>query len=122
MIAEKTFVFRDNASEGSSVFSSPHLFEAALREKLPAGFETPPLRFDIARVSYRPDSHLSKNYLYDPETEEIVDVSRDPLLRHTPKSARICRVFGRDKTTGVSEIVAAFNKLTAGAADELTNV
>lgn len=122
MIAEKTFVFRDNASEGSSVFSSPHLFEAALREKLPAGFETPPLRFDIARVSYRPDSPLSKNYLYDPETEEIVDVSRDPLLRHTPKSARICRVFGRDKTTGVSEIVAAFNKLTAGAADELTNV
>lgn len=121
LIAEKTFVFKEGESEGSSVFSSPRLFEAAIREKLPEALQETPLRFDVARASYRPESSSSRNYLYLPETDEVVPLLQDPMLRQTPKSMRICRVYGQSRR-GRDEIVAAFNELATDAIDDLTNV
>lgn len=121
MIAEKTFLFKDGDSERSSVFSSTRLFEAALREKLPTALQTMPLRFDVARASYRPESVASKNYLYQPETNAVVPLLQDPILRESPKSIRVCRVYGQSQE-GRDEIVAAFNNLVEGNIDEVTNI
>ena len=102
-------------------FSSPKLFEAALRDRLPPTLQETPLRFDVARVSYRPESAATKNYLYQPETNAVVPLLQDPILRQSPKSIRVCRVYGRSRE-GVNEIVAAFNALVDRNIDELTNV
>ena len=121
LLAEKTFVFKEGDSEEASVFSSSRLFEAAIREKLPREYESLPLRFDVARASYRPESVASKNFMYQPETDEVVPILQDPLLGQSPKSMRICRVYGQSDK-GREEIVVAFNKIATGAVDELTNV
>ena len=121
LLAEKTFLFKDGESEEASVFSSSRLFEAALRDRLPKALQEIQLRFDSARVSYRPEASASKNYLYQPETSEVVPLPQDPILRQSPKSVRICRVYGRTRE-GIDEIVAAFNALVDGNIDELTNV
>lgn len=121
LLAEKTFVFHEGQSEEVSVFSSARLFEAALREKLPPELQDLELRFDVARASYRPDAAASRNYLYQPETDEVVPILLDPILRQTPKSLRVCRVYAQSPDAREA-VVAAFNRLADGAVDELTNV
>ena len=59
--------------------------------------------------------------MYQPETDEVVPILQDPLLGQSPKSMRICRVYGQSDK-GREEIVVAFNKIATGAVDELTNV
>ncbi|MGI6400614.1 MAG: HD domain-containing protein [Thermoguttaceae bacterium] len=121
LLAEKTFVVKEGEPEQASLFSEPSLFEAAIRNRLPSSLQDLPLRFDVARASYRPESIAAKNYLYQPETGDVASILKDPILRETPKSMRVCRVYGRN-TTGREEIVAAINELAAGGVDELTNV
>ena len=121
LLAEKTFLFKDGDSEEASVFSSPRLFEAALRDRLPQTLQSTPLRFDVARASYRPESVASKNYLYQPETDSIAPLLQDPILGQSPKSIRVCRVYGKSRE-GRDEIVAAFNQLVDGKIDEVTNI
>ncbi len=122
MLAEKTIVFTDGTGEDSSIFATPALFEAAIRGKLPLEFKDLPLRFDIARHAMKPDSASSRNFLYDPETDRVVALANDPLIRQTPKSFRICRVYGQSNQ-GREEVVEAFNKLTSSVGpDDLTNV
>ena len=70
----------------------------------------------------RPDAASLRNFLYDPETDKVVPLTNDPLIRQTPKSLRICRVYGMSYE-GREEIVEAFNKLTSSVGpDDLTNV
>lgn len=122
MLAEKTIVFEEGDREDSSIFATPQLFEAAVRAKLSPEVNKLPLRFDVARHNRRPDLALSRNFLYDPELDEVVSLLNAPEIRQTPKSFRICRVYGKSHE-GAEEIVEAFNKLTSSkGSDDLTNI
>ncbi len=122
MLAEKTIVFEEGAREDATIFASPQLFEAALRAKLSPAANKLELRFDIARHNRRPDGALTRNFLYDPELDEVTSLLNAPEIRQTPKSFRICRVYGLTRD-GMDEIVEAFNKLTsAHGQDDLTNI
>ncbi|MBQ9873222.1 MAG: HD domain-containing protein [Thermoguttaceae bacterium] len=121
-LAEKTILFREGDGEDASVFASAELFRAAMFAKLSPAARELPLRFDVARHAIRPDSALTRNFLYDPETDQVIPFTSDPLLRTAPKSFRVCRVYGRS-SEGREEIVEAFNKLASSAGvDDLTNV
>lgn len=122
MLAEKTIPFQEGDREDATVFSSPRLFEQAMRDRLSPALKETHLRFDIARHAVRPDAASLRNFLYDPETDKVVPLTNDPLIRQTPKSLRICRVYGMSYE-GREEIVEAFNKLTSSVGpDDLTNV
>ena len=122
MLAEKTIVFKGDEQEETSVFSSPEIFEAAVRAKLSPQAKNLPLRFDVARHARRPKAALERNFLYDPETDKVVSILNDEGIRQAPKSFYICRVYGKSNE-GREEIVRAFNKLTdGGGKDDLTNV
>lgn len=122
MLAEKTIVFKEGDREDASIFASPELFEAAVRAKLPESVRALPLRFDVARHSRRPESAIARNFLYDPELNEVVSLLNDPEFKQTAKSFRICRVYGLS-SEGKEEVVDALNKLTSDrGSDDLTNV
>ena len=122
VLAEKMIVFNEGDVEEASIFASPELFKTALLAKLSPAARELPLRFDIARHSMRPDAAQARNFLYEPELDKVCPLMSDPFLRQSPKSFRICRVYGRS-SEGRAEIVEAFNKLASTVGpDDLTNV
>ncbi|MBQ9370740.1 MAG: HD domain-containing protein [Thermoguttaceae bacterium] len=121
LIAEKTVYYHEQDGEETSIFASPELFEAALRAKLPEELRALPLRFDIARCAFRPTGSSLRNFLYRPETDDVVSLMKDDGISQSVKSFRICRVYGRTRD-GREAIVSAFNSLTGGIVDDATNV
>lgn len=125
LIAEKTIVFQTGEREEASIFASPRLLEAALRDRLSPEAQKLDLRFDVAKHSLRPSGE-ARNFLFDPATDKIVRLDSDDAFRRAPKSFRICRVFGRvdeRSSEGRDEIAEAFNALIEGNADDdLTNM
>ena len=107
--------------EETSIFASQELFEAALRAKLPQERRATPLRFDIARCAFRPTGSSLRNFLYRPETDDVVSLMMDDGIKQSVKSFRICRVYGRSEE-GRDAIISAFNSLTGGVVDDVTNV
>ena len=121
LLAEKTVLYSEGEGEDASVFSSPELFEAALRVKLPEATRKLELRFDVARCAFRPDGASLRNFLYLPEKDEVASLLADDEIRRSAKSFRICRVYGRT-LDGLVEISDALGRLAGGAVDDLTNV
>ncbi|MDO5309178.1 MAG: HD domain-containing protein [Planctomycetia bacterium] len=121
LLAEKTIFFAGEQSEESSIFSSPRLFEAALREKLPTQFQETELRFDIARHSLLPETTQTRNFWYDPETEQVAPIGSHKSFAQSAKSFRICRVFGASSEAREA-VVKALLRLTQGVVDETTNL
>lgn len=121
LLAEKTVFYREGEGEEASVFASQELFAAAVRAKLSETARELPLRFDVARCAFRPDDSSLRNYLYIPETGESTSLLRDDGIKQSVKSFRICRIYGTSLESR-DEVVAALEKLTRGAVDDLTNV
>lgn len=125
MACERTIYFAPGEAETSSVFSSPTVFEAAVRGNLPAELRDIPLRVDTARHVHRPGAHApaaGQNFLLDATNDRIRSLDDRELFRRIPLSYRICRVYAEDHRYN-AEISAAMDQLTAGsAADDLTNM
>ena len=121
LVAEKTIYYHEGDGEETSIFASQELFEAALRAKLPQERRATPLRFDIARCAFRPTGSSLRNFLYRPETDDVVSLMMDDGIKQSVKSFRICRVYGRSEE-GRDAIISAFNSLTGGVVDDVTNV
>lgn len=125
MACERTIYFAPGEAEGSSVFSDPHLFEAALRSALPRPLHDIPLRVDTARHVHRPGAMTpaaGQNFLYDAAAERIRSLDDQSLFRQIPMSYRICRVYAEDHQHQ-AELSRAMEHLTGiAAADDVTNM
>jgi HD superfamily phosphohydrolase len=125
MVCERTIFFVPGEPETSSVFSSPKMFEAAIRGLLPPQLREIPLRVDSARHVHRPGTRAraaGQNFLFDPATGEIRSLDDRELFRRIPVSYRICRVYAEDDQHA-APLAAAMDRLTAEtAADDATNM
>ena len=123
MVCERTIFFVPGEPETSSVFSSPQMFEAAVRGLLPAQLRGIPLRVDSARHVHRPGTRAraaGQNFLYDSTTGEIRSLDDRELFRRIPVSYRICRVYAEDDRHA-AQLAAAMDRLTAETtADDAT--
>ena len=124
MAVERTIFFAPGEAETSSVFSSERAFEMAVRERLPAALRDLPIRVDTARHVHRPGAHApaaGQNFLYDPTAGKIRSLDERELFRRIAISYRICRIYAEDHRHN-AELAAAMDQITAGAADDLTNM
>ena len=125
MACERTIFFTPATAEQSSIFSDEKLFEAAVRELLPARLKDLPLRFDSSRHVHRPGAHApaaGQNFLYDPASGEIRNLDDRELFRRIPVSYRICRIYAQDDCHN-AELTAAMRKLLgSGGTDDPTNM
>jgi hypothetical protein len=125
MACERTIYFAPGEAEGSSVFSDPHLFEAALRANLPREVHDIPLRVDTARHVHRPGATTpaaGQNFLYDAAADRIRSLDDQALFRQIPMSYRICRVYAEDHCHQ-RELTLAMERLTGIAtSDDVTNM
>jgi hypothetical protein len=113
------------APEPSSVFSTPEMFEAAIRSLLPDELRNIPLRVDSARHVHRPGTRTpaaGQNFLYDSPTGAIRSLDDRELFRRIPVSYRICRVYAEDHRHDAA-LSAVMDRLTAeSTADDATNM
>ena len=125
MACERTIFFDPGEPEGSSVFSDPRTFEAAVRAQLPEELADLPLRVDTARHVHRPGAHApaaGQNFLFETGTGRIKSLDDRELFRRIAISYRICRVYARDHRTN-RELAAAMDRLTGtDSADDVTNM
>jgi hypothetical protein len=125
MACERVVFFEPGDTEQTSVFSDEHLFEAAIRSRLPKELRNLPLRFDPPRHVHRPGTRApaaGQNYLYDPVTDEIRSLDDRELFRQIPVSSRICRIYALDNGHNL-ELARAMDDLLGGSrADDATNM
>jgi hypothetical protein len=125
MACERVVFFEPGDTEQSSVFSDEHLFEAAIRGRLPRELKDLPLRFDPPRHVHRPGTRApasGQNFFYDPVTEQIRSLDDRELFRQVPVSSRICRIYALDGRHNI-ELARAMDDLLGGSrADDATNM
>jgi hypothetical protein len=125
MVCQRNLVFGEADGERSSIFSDSTFVERKVRELLPADCADLPLRVDIARSVFRPDTKgpsAGQNFLYDSSCDTIRPLTTNQLFRQLPISQRICRIYAHSHERS-SELAAALDSLLGGAAeDDLTNM
>jgi hypothetical protein len=124
MAVERTIFFQPGQAETSSVFASERAFEEAIRGQLGPELADLPIRVDTARHVHRPGTQApsaGQNFLFDPATGHIRSLDQRELFRQIPISYRICRIYAEDARHN-AELAAAMDRLTGGAADDLTNM
>jgi hypothetical protein len=125
MACERVVFFEPGDTEQTSVFSDEHLFEAAIRSRLPRDLRDLELRFDPPRHVHRPGTRApaaGQNFLYDPVTEEIRSLDDRELFRQVPVASRICRIYSLDSRHNRELARAMDDLLGSSRADDLTNM
>lgn len=123
-ICERPIVFGEGDSEQASVFGSPRVAEAALREHLPAKLREIPLRLDIARSVFRPHTQgpsSGQNFRYDSASDRVRPLTTHELFKRLPMSQRICRVYAHNIEHGPA-VAAALDKMIGHPIDDVTNM
>ncbi len=94
--AERT-VFHDTQRDANmSIFSSRKVFEIRFREALPRNLRDIPLRFDVARHTYRPGTFgpaKSQNFVLETKTGTLRPITDEEVVRRLPFISMICRVY-----------------------------
>ncbi len=125
MACERTVFFHPGETEGTSVFSDVHLFEAAVRARLPGALQNLPLRFDLARHVSRPGTRApasGQNFLFDPVSSQIRSLDEREIFRRLPLSYRVCRIYAEDNHHN-HQLARAMDELGGrDSADDLTNM
>jgi hypothetical protein len=125
MVCERTILYHPGQPEAGSVFGSEEVFEAAVRDGLPAHLKDVPLRVDTARHVHRPGVRApaaGQNFLYDAAGDRIRSLDDRELFRHIPLSYRVCRIYAENDRHRV-ELAAAMDRLTtSGGVDDATNM
>lgn len=125
MVCQRNLSFAEEQSESSSVFSSPQILTACIRDRLPTDLRDLPFRVDIARHIHRPHTRgatAGLNFYRDSSSGKIRPLTTYDLYRKLPISHSIARVYAADR-----QHEAVFAKILdqiAGAAveDDLTNM
>ncbi|MCA9170258.1 MAG: HD domain-containing protein [Planctomycetales bacterium] len=125
MVCQRNLVFQEGDAERASIFSQAEWVEQSLRRELSGELPNEPLRVDIARHIYRPNTRgpaEHQNYLYDSAQQRTRPLVDHQLFRELPVSHRICRVYAQ-RTEISPQIARALDGLlgTRGL-DDVTNM
>lgn len=125
MVCQRNLSFAEGQSENSSVFSSPQILTACIRERLPVDLRDMPLRVDLARHIHRPHTlgaTAGLNFYYDSSAGSLRPLTMHGLYRRLPISHTIARVYALDRA--VAPVLAQILEQIAGThtEDDLTNM
>ena len=125
MACQRNLVFSAADAEKSSIFSDPEFVEHKLRRNLPEGLQEIPLRIDIARAIFRPNTGgpaSGQNFLYDSAHDSIRPLTANQLFERLPVSQRICRVYAESQQHIAALATALDSLIGGGGGDDLTNM
>lgn len=124
-VCQRNLVFDEGDAEGSSIFTRAKWVEESLHRELGTDEPTFPLRVDIPRHIYRPDTRgpsRDQNFLYDAAQDRVRPLADHQLFRHLPISHRICRVYTKSPEQGGRIAEALDRLLGTRAIDDVTNM
>ncbi len=94
--AERTVFHETQRDANMSIFSSRKVFELRFRDALPKALCDIPLRFDVARHTYRPGTSgpaKSQNFVLETKTGTLRPITDEEIVRRLPFISMICRVY-----------------------------
>ena len=100
MVCQRNLSFGEEPSESSSVFSSPAILSACIRERLPADLQDLPFQVDVARHIHRPHTvgaTAGMNFYLDSSAGKLRPLTMHALYRKLPISHSIARVYAHDR-------------------------
>jgi HD superfamily phosphohydrolase len=125
MVCQRILVFSDQDPERSSIFSEEALVEQRLRLGLPGELAELPLRVDIARHIFRPNTRgpaQGQNFLFDSAHQRVRPLTTNQLFERLPVSHRICRIYAPSEEHGPLLATLLDQLIGGGGADDLTNM
>ncbi|MEM7473767.1 MAG: metal-dependent phosphohydrolase, partial [Planctomycetota bacterium] len=125
MVCQRNLSFGDGQAEGSSIFSSPQVFRASLREQLPDELKEIEFEVDLARHIHRPNTRgaaAGMNFYFDAASGQSRPLSMHGLYQRLPISHTIARVYTRDGNHKTVFSSVLDQLLGAASKDDLTNM
>lgn len=96
--AERTLFHDTRRAEMQSIFSDRKILEMKFREALPPELRDIPLRFDLARHTYRPGTSgpaSAQNFVLETKTGTMRATTDEEIVRRLPFISCICRVYAQ---------------------------
>lgn len=123
--AERTIFHDSRRAEMQSIFSDRAIFEMKFRKMLPPALKDVPLRFDVARHTYRPGTSgpaASQNFVQESKSDRIRPITGEEVVRRLPFISCICRVYtqSREHDRTLNEVMDLL--LRESTADDATNI
>jgi len=125
MVCQRSIVFGEEESETSSIFSDPAFVEKRVRDLLPSELSSLPIKVDIARHIYRPNTHgpaRDQNFLYDSARDRVRALTDNQLFKGLPISHRVCRIYAHNHEHDAALAAALDQLIGPNGADDLTNM
>lgn len=125
MACERVLFVEAQSAQQASLLQNEALLELALRAELPAAIRHLPLRIDLPRHVHRPGTRgaaAGRNFVYDPEKDEVRPLDSQELFRRIPFSFRLCRIYVQEMQHAQSIARAVDSLLHAEGGDEATNM
>ena len=97
--AERTLFYDTRREEKLSVFADAHMLEERFRDALPGNKRELPLRFDLARHTYRPGTvgpAAMQNFVMETKTGTLRQLNDEEIVQKLPFISTICRVYAND--------------------------
>ncbi len=97
--SERTIFHDTRREEMLSIFSDRNLFAMKFRQALPPELRELPLRFDLARHTYRPGTNgpaAAQNFVLETKTGRVRSTTDEEIVRRLPFISCICRVYAQD--------------------------
>ena len=125
MVCQRNVSFGEDAAESSSIFSSPAIVEALVRERLPMDLRSLPFRVDLARHIHRPHTAgvtAGLNFYFDSSSNTVRPLTTHGLYRRLPISHTIVRIYARDHDHEAVFASILYKLVGAPADDDATNM
>lgn len=97
--SERTIFHDTRRAEMLSIFSDRQMFGMKFRQALPHDLKDLPLRFDLARHTYRPGTSgpaASQNFVLETKVGNVRSITDEEIVRRLPFISCICRVYAQD--------------------------
>lgn len=125
MVAQRNISFSELQSENSSIFASPEVFAASIRQRLPRDLRDEPFQVDLARHIHRPHTRgatAGLNFYADSSSGKIRPLTMHGLYKQLPISHTIARIYARTLDHRQQFSAVLDDLLGAPGEDDLTNM
>lgn len=123
--AERTIFHDTRREEQLSIFSDRDLFGMKFRQALPEEYRDLPLRFDLARHTYRPGTSgpaAAQNFVLETKTGRVRPITDEEIVRRLPFISCICRVYAQDAKNDRILNQTMDSLLRESSLDDATNI
>ncbi len=125
MVAQRNISYSELQSENSSIFSSPDVFAASIRQRLPKHLRNEPFQVDLARHIHRPHTRgatAGMNFYMDTSSGAIRPLTTHGLYKQLPISHTIARIYAHTLDHRAAFSAVLDELLGAPGEDDLTNM